>query len=224
MPLDATHARRGRPRLKPAPPLSRKKLLDAARAEAILAACGPQGSSGLFPAECGSLSGARWFCVLSKPHAEREAAQELRNQGFAVFLPMEVVWRGHHGDRKPTARPCVPRYLFVRFNPHADRWRVIWSTRGVSKLISFAPEVPAPCRAGEVERVWATVYEPLSQVDPTAPRLDVGQRGKVASGPFSAFPGEVMRVEEDGRIVVSVTIFGRATPITLEPEQFKAAK
>lgn len=186
-------------------------------------AYGPQGSRDLFPVECGSLSGSRWFCVLSKPHCETQAATELRNQGFMVFLPMEVVWRGHHDHRRPVPRPCVPRYMFVRFNPAVDPWRCIWSTRGVASLISFSPERPAACRTHQVQAVSDTMMQPLGRIDPTAPPLAIGQLGNVASGPFAAFQGEVISVDPDGRLVVRLTIFGRATPITLEAQQFKAA-
>lgn len=221
MPFEATPPRRrGRPPSKPAPPASRRKMLDAARADALMLA---HGSRDLFPEECGS-HGAQWFVVRSKPRSERIAASELRAQGFLVFVPTEVVWRGHHGARRPIARPCVPRYLFVRFDPAADPWRCIWSTRGVATLISYSPERPAPCRASDVRAVWEAIAEPLRQADPTAPQIAIGDRVSPASGPFSAFHGDVVSIAPDGRLVVRMIIFGRSTPITLEPHAVRPAR
>ena len=213
--------RRGRPPGKPWPQPSRKMLLDAAKRDARQAAYGSGQSGDLFPSDCGSHPAPhRWYCLIAKPQMERVAAAELRRQGFVAFVPMQLRWRGRGPHTRPVACLAVPRYLFVRFDIAADDWPPIVNTRGVHRLISFAPERPAPVRRGVIEAIAADMEAALGLPDPTL-TVQAGDRGHVASGQFAAFPATVQGVRPDGALIVTITIFGRAAPIVLEPGAFR---
>lgn len=216
-----TPRRRGRPPGKPWPQPSRKMMLDAAKRDARQAAYGSGQSADLFPSDCGSHPApfARWHCILARPQHELTAAAELRRQGFATFVPMQLRWRGHGPHTRPVAVLAVPRYLFVRFDAAADPWLPILHTRGVQRLLSITPDRPAPVRRGVIEAIAAEMEAALGKPDPTL-ALAPGARGHVAAGPLSAFPATVAAVRPDGTLSVSITLFGRASTLTLEPGQF----
>lgn len=207
--------RRGRPRKGVFPP-TRRQLLDAARRDALQHGFGWQ-SSAKMRADCGSLSHShqddpvRWYCVQTKPGAERDAAARLRDQGFTTFLPMAIADR----HRRISAVPAAPRYLFVAFDPTAVQWRCICHTHGVARLFLIG-ERPAPARRGQVEALMHLVVERNGEPDPAAQAVTAGQVGAVQDGPFSSFRCVVVAQEPDGRITVEVSLFGRPSTITLE--------
>jgi transcription antitermination factor NusG len=110
----------------------------------------------------GSRSGPRWHVVYTRPLAEYEAYAHLVNQGWAPRLPRVLTYRR---GRMPTLAPLFPRYLLIEFDPDADPWGPICSTRGVSALIATASGRPLALPPGEIERFPSirTVGMPLIQ-------------------------------------------------------------
>lgn len=109
-----------------------------------------------------NVSKRRWCVVVSKPHGEKVALANLKNQAFEVYLPYAVTQRpqrrrsasvdvatsdnGEAGAPKiPLGyhiRPLFPRHLFVRIDPDAQQWKSIWSTLGVSSMLMAGGERP----------------------------------------------------------------------------------
>jgi len=83
-----------------------------------------------------------WYVIKTKPRQELRACKELRNQGFEVFLPLWPVEKIRHGQNVLAEEPLFASYLFISLNTVDSNWRVLRSTRGVSRLLSFG-EVPA---------------------------------------------------------------------------------
>jgi len=83
--------------------------------------------------------GSGWFCCFTHPQAEHWAERNLRQQGYATFLPTVTVLRRDRALRSmthPVQAPLWPRYVFVAFDPQHDPWQPINSTYGVQKLVS----------------------------------------------------------------------------------------
>ena len=91
------------------------------------------------PMSCGS----RWFCAWVHEDEEHRAVQHLNRQAFQTYLPLLL-------ERRQII-PLFPGYLFVAFDPAADPWGKIRSTRGVGGLIQHAIGKPTPLPIGEIE-------------------------------------------------------------------------
>lgn len=111
-----------------------------------------------------------WTVVVSHPSAERLAKQHLENQNFEVYLPLAVSAK----PKSPKApegglfiRPFFPRYMFVRLNPEIDRWRAIFSTRGVSSMF-VEGDKPLRVRDSQVDDIRAREENGfIKMMDPT---------------------------------------------------------
>lgn len=182
-----------------------------AAASAVLRAVDPRG--------CGSRS-PRWFCVQAHWRMEDQAALELGNQGFATCFP-RFLERTAKGEE--TLRAMFPSYLFVQFDPAADQWRPIVSTRGVRRLFSTPSLRPIPVPHGVVE---AFLIHPDAIVDarPDALRLamiPVGTRVKILSGPFADLSGVCSQTSQQRVSLLMDTLAGRVS-VTVPRENVEA--
>lgn len=180
------------------------------KSHGMLETCSPRALSGgdalaspLRQGECGSHSGA-WYCVQSKPKRERDVAQQLDAQGFGSFLPLVAVRRKGAVE----AVPAFPGYLFARFSLLADRWRAIYSTRGVRRLFS-ADERPIPVPEEAISTLLRLGYDrPI--IAPDLPEeIAPGSLVRISSGPFAGFDG-VCQWSSAERIALLLEIMGGA--------------
>lgn len=167
--------------------------------------------AGAAPLDCGS----RWFCVQAHARREPEAVRELGNQGFATCFPRFQVADDAH-------EAMFPGYLFVAFNPDADLWRPICSTRGVRRLFMTGTLRPVPVPHGVVE---AFLLHPGGVIDkrPNALRLamiPVGSRVRILAGPFADLSGVCSQTSQTSQARIGLlleTLAGRVT-VTLPRE------
>jgi transcription elongation factor/antiterminator RfaH len=152
----------------------------------------------------------RWFVVCSRPNCEKRALAHLRNQDFACFLPLHDKTVRHARQFRVVQAPLFPRYLFVRLDLERDRWRSVLGTHGVSNLI-MEGERPKPARPGVVEDLLAaTSHDGLIS---KSPELRVGDAVRLQTGPLSGFVGELLTLDEDGRVSVLMSLLGSPTVI-----------
>jgi transcription antitermination factor NusG len=166
--------------------------------------------------ECGSHSGARWYCVQTVRGRESEVRDRLEAQGFGTFLPLVQVAR----DGKAVMEVAFPSYAFVRFDVAAQQWRCIHSTRGVRRLFSTAPERPTPMRDAAFARLLAEgIAKPLTD-DLPAKLYQAGVMLRVADGASPWCDKQGMCLWSDGeRVTLMMQLFGRDTPLTLHRRQ-----
>ncbi|WP_354088656.1 transcription termination/antitermination NusG family protein [Brevundimonas faecalis] len=92
--------------------------------------------------------GKSWYVVVTQAHQERHARYQLEQQGFRVYLPMvppPARARARNGIA-PAPRPLIPRYLFIEMDLDQDRWRAVYSTYGVTEVITRGTgETARPC-------------------------------------------------------------------------------
>jgi len=160
---------------------------------------------------------------------KRIKTDELGDLVFEVLIPTERVQEIKRGKKTETTRKFFPGYLIVNMhlldekNELIDKtWYFIKDTTGV---IGFAgtKDKPIPMRKKEVEGMLAQMKE---REDTLTPKIsfEVGDKVKVSDGPFQNQQGIVEEVDpERGKLRVSVSIFGRDTPVELEYWQVEKA-
>ena len=166
----------------------------------------------------------RWYSVSVLSNFEKKVAEQIRHavadagleeQIEEVLVPTEEVIEIRRGKKVPTERRFMPGYVLVRMEMSDEGYHLINSINRVTGFLGPQGR-PMPMRDSEVNQILNRVEE-----GEAAPRtlitFDIGERVKVADGPFEGFDGMVEEVDEDNqRLKVSVSIFGRATPVELE--------
>lgn len=160
---------------------------------------------------------------------KRIKSEEMEDVVFEVLIPTERVQEIKRGKKTETTRKFFPGYIIANMhlldenNQLVDRtWYFIRETPGV---IGFAgtKDRPIPMRKKEVDSMLAQMQEREDHVKPKI-EFEVGDKVKVADGPFQNQNGIVEEIDpERGKLRVSVSIFGRDTPVELEYWQVERA-
>ncbi|MCA0042399.1 transcription termination/antitermination protein NusG [Celeribacter litoreus] len=166
----------------------------------------------------------RWYSVSVLSNFEKKIAEAiktaveekgLQDQIEEVLVPTEEVIEVRRGKKVTTERRFMPGYVLVRMEMTDEGYHLINSINRVTGFLgSFGK--PMPMRDSEVEAILGRVEE-----NAEAPRstitFEVGEQVSVAEGAFEGFDGMVEEVDDaNQRLKVSVSIFGRATPVELE--------
>ena len=166
----------------------------------------------------------RWYSVSVLSNFEKKIAEQIRhavsdagleNEIEEVLVPTEEVIEIRRGKKVPTERRFMPGYVLVRMEMSDRAYHLITSINRVTGFLGPQGR-PMPMRDAEVNGILNRVEEGQE-----APRqlihFDIGERVKVTDGPFEDFDGMVEEIDEDNqRLKVMVSIFGRATPVELE--------
>ena len=133
-----------------------------------------------------------------------------------ILVPTEEVVEMKGGQRKTTERRFFPGYVLVEMEMDDDSWHLVKHTNKVTGFIGGTGNRPTPISEKEVEKIMAQMQEGVEKPRPKT-LFEVGEMVRVREGPFTDFNGNVEEVNyEKSRLRVSVTIFGRATPVELE--------
>jgi transcription termination/antitermination protein NusG len=166
----------------------------------------------------------RWYSVSVLSNFEKKVAEQIRHavadaglgeQIEEVLVPTEEVIEIRRGKKVPTERRFMPGYVLVRMEMTDEGYHLINSINRVTGFLGPQGR-PMPMRDAEVNQILNRVEEG-QEAPRTLISFDIGERVKVTDGPFEGFDGMVEEVDEDhSRLKVSVSIFGRATPVELE--------
>ncbi|QQY07602.1 MAG: transcription termination/antitermination factor NusG [Candidatus Xiphinematobacter sp.] len=159
----------------------------------------------------------------------RVEAEEMSGLIFDVLIPTERVQEIRRGKKTESARKFYPGYLIVNMHLLTDSNHLVEKTwyfiRETSGVLGFAGkrDRPIPLQKREIESVLAQMREREDIVKPKV-SFEVGDKVKVADGPFQSQNGIVEEIDPDrGKLQVSVSIFGRETPVELEYWQVERA-
>src|SRR5687767_827184 len=159
---------------------------------------------------------------------QREA-EEMGDSIYEVLVPTEMVSEIRRGKKTETKRKFFPGYIIVNMNLLTEDNQLVEKTwyfiKEMEGVIGFAgtKDRPIPMRPREVEGMLSQIREREENVRP-AISFEVGDTVKVADGPFQSQTGIVEEIDpERGKLRVSVTIFGRSTPVELEYWQVERA-
>ncbi|RVV96533.1 transcription termination/antitermination protein NusG [Mesobaculum littorinae] len=169
----------------------------------------------------------RWYSVSVLSNFEKKIAEQIRtsvaeagleDEIEEVLVPTEEVIEIRRGKKVPTERRFMPGYVLVRMEMSDRGYHLINSINRVTGFLGPQGK-PMPMRDAEVQAILGRVEE-----GEAAPRtlisFDIGEKVNVTDGPFEGFEGMVEDVDDDNqRLKVTVSIFGRATPVELEYTQ-----
>lgn len=170
---------------------------------------------------------ARWYVVNVYSGSEKKVAESIReqvvlkkmdNRILEVLVPTEQVVEIRKGEKVNAEHKFFPGYILVKMEMSDETWHVVKDTPRVSGFLG-SHNKPQAISEAEVKRIMTQIEE---GVEHPAAQLyfEVGEQIRVTDGPFASFVGVVEEVDnEKTRLKVSVSIFGRYTPVELEFSQ-----
>ena len=172
----------------------------------------------------------RWYVVHAysgmEKAVERNILERIARAGMEgkfgrILVPMEEVVEVKNGQKKTTERKFFPGYVLVEMIMDDDTWHLVKHTNKVTGFVGGAKNRPAPISEAEVMKIVNQMQEgtekPRHKIE-----FVVGEFVRVKDGPFTDFNGSVEDVNyEKSKVRVSVTIFGRSTPVELEFSQIE---
>ena len=154
----------------------------------------------------------RWYVVRTQPHRETQAARQLENQDYRVFVPRILKSRRHARKFETIRAPLFPRYIFVVLDLGRNRWRSVNGTLGVDRLLMRGGEPEAVPR-GLVEQLIELVSQ--DGLVRCGPILKEGQSVRVTAGPFTELLGTLEQLGDNNRVRVLLDIMGGKIPVLL---------
>ncbi|MCY7307105.1 MAG: transcription termination/antitermination protein NusG [Rhodoferax sp.] len=172
----------------------------------------------------------RWYVVHAysgmEKAVERNILERINRAGMQekfgrILVPMEEVVEVKNGQKKTTERKFFPGYVLVEMVMGDDTWHLVKHTNKVTGFVGGAKNRPSPISEAEVAKIVNQMQEgtekPRHKIE-----FVVGEYVRVKDGPFTDFNGSVEDVNYDkSKVRVSVTIFGRSTPVELEFSQIE---
>ena len=167
----------------------------------------------------------RWYVVhvysgmeksVQRTLVDRIARAGLENNFGQILVPSEEVVEVKGGKKSITERRIFPGYVLVEMDLTDETWHLVKSTSRVTGFLGGSGNRPAPISEKEVEKILSQMEEGVEKPRPKI-LFEVGELVRVKEGPFADFNGNVEEVNyEKSKVRVSVTIFGRSTPVELD--------
>ncbi|MDZ7627279.1 MAG: transcription termination/antitermination protein NusG [Parvularculaceae bacterium] len=166
----------------------------------------------------------KWYIVHAYSNFENKVADAIKQtaseKGMSelfdeVFVPTEEVTEIRRGRKINTERRYLPGYVLVKMVLNDQTYHLIKDTPKVTGFLGSGHK-PMPVSQREVDRIRGVVTDSIERPRSTI-TFEIGENVRVTDGPFASFSGVVEDVDEDQqRVKVAVSIFGRATPVELE--------
>lgn len=174
---------------------------------------------------------ARWYVLHVYSGFEDKVAEAIKEKAEKLGLedhveemmvPTEEVVEVKRGQRVNAERKFFPGYVLAKLKMDDSVWHMIKDTPKVSGFLGGGNK-PVPISEKEAQALIQQIQEGVDRPRPSV-IYDVGEEIKVVDGPFASFSGIVEEVDEEkSKLKVSVSIFGRATPVELEYAQVEKA-
>ncbi len=182
-------------------------------------------------------TGAQWFAVHTlsgkenkvKEYIEKfKRVEELDDFIFEVLLPTETVSEVKRGKKSSTVRKLMPGYVFVQMKLYDEEgkvlnkpWYFVKETTGVIGFVGG--DRPTALREADIRDIRERVEAGAGKETPKV-QYDVGEEVKITDGPFLNLTGRIDEIDPTrGKLKISVSIFGRFTPVELEYWQVERA-
>ncbi|MEY4014931.1 MAG: transcription termination/antitermination protein NusG [Pseudomonadota bacterium] len=167
----------------------------------------------------------RWYVVHAFSGMEKSVARAIQeridragmqDQFGQILVPTEEVVEIRGGQKALSERRFFPGYVLVEMDMNEQTWHLVKNTNKVTGFVGGTASKPTPISQAEVDKIMAQMQEGVEKPRPKV-LFEVGEVVRVKEGPFTDFNGNVEEVNYDkNRLRVSVTIFGRSTPVELE--------
>ena len=173
-----------------------------------------------------STPGMRWYVVNAYTNFENKVAaaivREAERLGLGarvgeVIVPTQKITEVKRGQRVEGTRKFFPGYVLAHLEMDDALWHLIKGIPKVTGFLGGGGQKPLPISDAEAERILGQMSGTVEAGGKPTILFQVGEEVRVIDGPFASFSGTVEEVDEDkARLKVSVSIFGRATPVDLE--------
>ncbi len=167
----------------------------------------------------------RWYVVhaysgfeknVHKALLERIERAGMQDQFGQILVPVEEVVEMKSGQKSISERKFFPGYVLVEMEMTDDSWHLVKNTPKVTGFVGGSAHKPTPISEREVQAIVQQIQEGVEKPKPKV-LFEPGESVRVKDGPFTDFHGTVEEVNYDkSKLRVSVSIFGRATPVELE--------
>jgi transcriptional antiterminator NusG len=184
-----------------------------------------ENEKGAEPAVSVPKSAKRWYAVhaysgmeksVQRALTERIERAEMQDKFGLILVPTEEVIEVKNGKKAVTERRLFPSYVFVEMEMTDDTWHLVKNTSKVTGFIGGKSNKPSPIPQHEVDKILQQMQDGVEKPRPKV-LYEVGEIVRIKDGPFTDFNGNVEEVNyEKSKVRVTVTIFGRATPVELE--------
>ena len=174
----------------------------------------------------------KWFVVhaysgfeksVKKNLQDRIQRSELSGLFGQILVPVEEVVEIKGGQKAISERKFFPGYVLVEMEMTDETWHLVKSTPKVTGFVGGSGNKPTPISQKEVDNIIEQVQEGVEKPKPKV-LFETGESIRVKDGPFMDFHGNVEEVNyEKNKIRVSVSIFGRSTPVELDFGQVEKA-
>jgi len=176
--------------------------------------------------------GKRWYVVHAYSGFEKSVARNLKEriersgmqESFGqILVPVEEVVEMKSGQKNISERKFFPGYVLVEMEMTDDSWHLVKNTPKVTGFVGGSAMRPTPISDKEVQAILQQIQEGVEKPKPKI-LFEAGEGVRVREGPFTDFHGTVEEVNYDkNKLRVSVSIFGRATPVELDFSQVEKA-
>ena len=174
----------------------------------------------------------RWFVVhvysgyeksIQRSLQERINLAGMQDRYGEILVPVEEVVEMKAGQKNLSERKSFPGYILVEMEMSDETWHLVNSTPKVTGFVGGSAMKPTPISAKEVQNILRQIQEGVEKPRPKV-LFENGEAVRVKDGPFTDFHGNVEDVNYDkSKIRVSVSIFGRPTPVELDFSQVEKA-
>lgn len=171
---------------------------------------------------------ARWYVLHVYSGFETKVAEAIKEKAEKkglgehieeILVPTEEVVEVRRGQRVNAERKFFPGYVLAKVDMNDNIWHLIKDTPKVSGFLGGGGNKPVPISEKEAQQILQQVQEGIERPRPSVV-YDIGEEVKVTDGPFASFNGIVEEIDEEkAKLKVSVSIFGRSTPVELEYSQ-----
>lgn len=172
--------------------------------------------------------GMKWYVVHAYSGYEKSVQRALKDRieraGMQdkfgqILVPVEEVIEMKSGQRSISERKFFPGYVLVEMEMSDDSWHLVKNTEKVTGFVGGSAMKPTPISQKEVDNILHQIQEGVEKPKPKI-LFEIGEAVRVKEGPFTDFHGNVEDVNYDkSKLRVSVSIFGRPTPVELDFNQ-----
>ena len=150
---------------------------------------------------------------------ERIEMSGLSDKFGDIMIPTEQVTELKKGQKKQMERKFFPGYMLIKMIMDDDIWHIVGRLPKVYGFLGGKKGEPLPVSQQEIDSILNQMKDGLDKPKPSV-SFEIGEQVRVSDGPFSSFNGMVEEVDEEkARLKVSVSIFGRSTPVDLDYSQ-----